>query len=77
MSGRLAGKVAVVVGAGQTPGDTIGFICGATPGVGPCPTVYQSECLGIVSPRFLGTAGTRGKRVACLLTDTTGEVSPA
>lgn len=28
-------------------------------------------------PRFLGTAGTRGKRVACLLTDTTGEVSPA
>ena len=24
MSGRLAGKVAVVVGAGQTPGDTIG-----------------------------------------------------
>lgn len=26
-------------------------------------------------PRFLGTAGTRGKRVACLLTDTTGEVT--
>jgi NAD(P)-dependent dehydrogenase (short-subunit alcohol dehydrogenase family) len=24
MSGRLAGKVAIVVGAGQTPGDTIG-----------------------------------------------------
>ncbi len=25
-------------------------------------------------PRFLATAGTRGKRVACLVTDTTGEV---
>ena len=24
MSGRLAGKVAIVIGAGQTPGDTIG-----------------------------------------------------
>lgn len=28
-------------------------------------------------PRFHATAGTKGKRVACLITDTTGEVTPS
>ncbi len=52
--------------AGLRPGDIL-------PLEHPVDQPLTVEVAGV--PQFLATAGTRGKRVACLLTDTTGEVT--